>query len=691
MRKRIEAVCWCVVLASLPFGSRAEVVDLGLKDYVSDGLVANWDGVFNVGTAVFHDSSVAEWTDLVSGRKATFTAVSGRTGGMGHWATNGYRFAGASYAVLENKWGLGNVFTVQVVCDYTLSDHVGISYPNYFAGPDDFCIFTSKTAAKLQWKTNPAGENTRPELSSWKGKYITGVFGSEKMYLTQTASYANEVTRSGSQAVKEQVWTFGGSASGAADRVSIGTIHAVRIYNRELTEDELAVNYAVDERRFRQGRVNADVVVATDTPGLHGVQPPGTYGVIEDHLFCAPSIVVTNGVTYALRGYRLETWNAEARTWMGAETRFSSMYRHVAGDDTVRLTWLWSAEGGLLRYSIGDYVQRGLKVQFDGIRNVAADAAHAETAEKWNELVSDGDITASFHLTTNNLGWGAWTDAGYAFSGGDYGLTDSALPALGKEFTVQCVLDCDVAKQSDMRYSNYISYTRGDYGMFTSRGGNKVTWKMDAVSGGPWTEPPGERAVLSGWKGKYLTGICTADEIALIQGVSTNGAAFQKRALFNDVESYLWVLGGAISGSDGGTAERCCTATLNGVRMYDRVLTNDELAHNQEIDEVRFRGANPATNGVVVATDEAGAEGFEPTGVYRLYGAYSFTASRTVNAAGRTVLPKGCTVETWNADTGDWDGAVWNEGPVCTLSDGGAALRRITWSWTVPSLRIFIR
>ncbi len=692
---------WCLaaIVAALCFaivGSvQAKVVDLGVGGYVTDSLVANWDGICNVSADQFHDPSATAWSDLVSGRTANFVAVTSREGGLGHWATNGYYFAGASYAQIGTAWNLGNVFTVQIVCDYNVADQAAISYPNYFAAPNDFCIFTQKDGSYVQWKTDPAGESTRCRMSGWGAKYITAIFGTNTMYLTGSTSYASAVTRAGTQETGARLWTFGGSANGPSSRVSIGTIHAVRIYSKQLSEAELAVNRAVDEARFRNGRKGVDVVVATDTEGLNGDVPPGLYGVVgESHLFHAPSIVVTNGVTYALSGYRLETWDEEGRTWTNACTTASSLYRHAPDGTPVRLTWLWSTTGGIQRYQASDYVQTGLKVQFDGINNVGFDASHAESPEKWRELVSDGEITASFLMNTNTLGAGAWTAMGYAFDGGDYALTDSSLPALGLEFTVQCVLDCTPSSQSDIRYPNYISYTAGDYGMFTSYGGTMVTWKSDALSGSKWGDgdiPPAERATLSSWQGKYLTGIMTATQVGLLQGVTTNGVQFEDRTIFVEAASTKWVLGGAISYSDAGTACRCCRATFQCARLYDRVLSNDELAFNREIDEVRFRGAMPPENGIIVATNTEGLEGNEPAGKYRLYGSYTFSAPRKLVLAGTAMRPKGCTVETWDANEGAWVSVEWHGGRSCELQADGTALRRLTWTWVPSGMRITIR
>ena len=671
------------------FPAAAKVVDVGLDGYVTDGLVANWDGVFNVAPDAYHDGAATVWTDLVSGREAAFKAVADMSGGIGHWATNGYHFAGASYAQIGTAWNLGSVFTVQIVCDYTVADQTAIHYPNYFAAPNDFCIFTQWGGASMQWKTNPAGESTRPSLNSWKGKYITAVFGTTTMYLTETAAYAGAVTRAGRQATGNLLWTIGGSANGPKDRVSIGTIHAVRIYSKQLSEDEMAANRAVDERRFRNGLVGADVVVATDTPGVSGDVPPGTYGVIGEHLFRAPSIVVKDGVTYALAGYRLETWDTAAKAWTGATTSFSSVYRHVPDGTVRRLTWLWSSAGGLQRYQATDYVQGGLQAQFDGVRNVAYDAAHAPNPELWRELVSEGAIAASFVANTNDFPIGEWAADGFAFDGGGYAKTDSNLPALGLACTVQVTLDCNTSAQTGIRYSNFISYTAGDSGMFGQ--GSKVTWKMDGTTGGKWDDPPAVRAeISSGWAGKYLTGIITPTEIGLFQTATTNGVTFQQRTKFNEVLSDKWLIGGAINSNDGGTEVRCCRANIQSVRLYSRILSNYELALNREIDEVRFRGAFPATDGIEVATDMEGAEGFEPSGIYRLYGTYAFSAPGRLKVGGLTYRAKGSTVETWNETTGAWENGVWQDGATRTLQADGSR-RRLLWAWVQTGMRVIVK
>ena len=121
------------------------------------------------------------------------------------------------------------------------------------------------------------------------------------------------------------------------------------------------------------------------------------------------------------------------------------------------------------------------------------------------------------------------------------------------------------------------------------------------------------------------------------------------------------------------------------------MLSNDELALNREIDEVRFRGAMPPENGIIVATNTEGLEGNEPAGKYRLYGSYTFSAPRKLVLAGTAMRPKGCTVETWDANEGAWVSAEWHGGRSCELQADGTALRRLTWTWVPSGMRITIR
>ena len=126
-------------------------------------------------------------------------------------------------------------------------------------------------------------------MSGWEGKSLTAVLGTKK-YLTQNASYATETNRGKrSEAILETRMTWGGSANTPSQRYSYGTFHAVRFYNRALSEAELAQNDKVDDIRYRCN--GANVVVESNVAGLEGTGGNGNYTVNGTYTFTAPASV----------------------------------------------------------------------------------------------------------------------------------------------------------------------------------------------------------------------------------------------------------------------------------------------------------------------------------------------------------------------------------------------------------------
>ena len=91
-------------------------------------------------------------------------------------------------------------------------------------------------------------------------------------------------------------------------RYLVGTIKAIRVYNKVLSNTELAANREIDEARFFTGIPVTNVVVATSIPGLEGNEGSGVYAYDDSgYTFTAPQKATKDGVVYSCTGYTLET------------------------------------------------------------------------------------------------------------------------------------------------------------------------------------------------------------------------------------------------------------------------------------------------------------------------------------------------------------------------------------------------
>ena len=243
-----EIVAWDEIYDdSLPAG--ATWLDVGA--YVTNGLVAHFDGIRNAGAALPHDPTAATWKNLVAGGPdATFTA----SGGRWNYARNGFFFDGKEAAyVVSPGVDVGTMFTVQLVTDIDLSlqhtknttGSAGVKgrYPTYFyANKIDLGFFTdnnnSTTSATLNFKHNQDGKwvtaSSRPGITGWEGKYATGIVGDGRSYLVQGTELGNGTACSGNQSIGATTFSWGGATT-SADRSIYGTYHAVRLRTRMST------------------------------------------------------------------------------------------------------------------------------------------------------------------------------------------------------------------------------------------------------------------------------------------------------------------------------------------------------------------------------------------------------------------------------------------------------------------------
>ena len=364
-------------------------------------LVGHFDGIRNAGANLPHDFTTRTWKNLVSGGPdAPFT------GNGGYWTADGkgFYFDGSSvYARLASP-GIDlhhETSTIQLVLDAPTSQQpLGSGfYPGLFysSDDDDFGFFLNNAGGKtrdttLHWKVKAYRTDNRPEIANWGGKYVTGLFTKANQYLFEGTQLANGKTCSSRTDKGAKQWSWGGSARETANRYAKGTYYSVRIYNATLTENDLKWNRVVDEVRFRGVVTNGTVFVASNRAGAEGTEASGQYYVNGNHTFTAPATVTIDGCVYANAGYKLETYNPTKKTWevAGEYDGASFAYTNCAANTGARITWNWRLKSGVKKIDADDYVQGGLLLGLDGIRNAGLGVAHNDSATTWANLGSVG-------------------------------------------------------------------------------------------------------------------------------------------------------------------------------------------------------------------------------------------------------------------------------------------------------------
>lgn len=650
--------------------------------YVPNGLLLHLDAIRNAGLAAEHSMDATTWANLGS---LGGTATRGTKGsdGLGAWGDKAYVFTGGCYFKTPSIT-LGHQATVQIGYDM-IPTVQNKSWPTYFGVLDDsFQLFTGNKGAELYLKQTNVNADPRPSIHVWDGTFATAYVDGSGAALGDGLVAPPITFHGSSNSIGSKSYYFGGSEHSQARELT-GNGYTLRVYDRILTTEEILRNRELDNQRFR-GRwgesTEKDLVtvrasragVACET-GNWLVRGNGSKTVT------APESVTENGFTWTLNGYLLETMDTAARTVAYEQVDGVSTYTFtpMANGVNRRLTWRYEMTTGYRTaadFDIGDYVQSGLILNFDGIYNEGTTRPHNASALEWVNSASLGG-SAWFNCSKFH----SWSANGCVFSpNGDNWQGACAWTKeqirLSKEFTVQGAVEFATGGQK----ANWptLCGIPNDRGLF---GKGNIQWKLDGLF-------PNNNRPSMDWSGKYYTGILTASNFTLTEGTSrpTSGNGYKTGSTSN-LGQQMWSIGG--SGSNpGGTDRRHMNGTTYAFRLYNRALTNEELVQNRKVDEARFHGVLTETN-VLVAV-EAGFD-FAPTeapGAYDVEGMWTFTAGPARDAeTGKLMRPLG-TVEKQS------DGSVLTSSVKgtkgYTWTDGNEPVK-LTWRWIVSGFTIFVR
>ena len=714
-------VCGIVMLAATAFGeevnSYEEMVDetlpqglnaVDVGSYAQEGLIGHFDGIRNVGANLPHDSTARTWKNLVSGGPDAAFYYKNAVTENGYWNGKGFYFPDNVCARLTGGIALGSYPTVQLAVD--------INIPSQTSGKGCYkCIFHHGTSAddpslfldhtqgnnndlahtlKLKADSYADSNNTaspRPTLSlSDTFTYATFIFGDGKNYLFQGTSPGAGTTRNKTNPMGAIQFSWGGVPYDALRMVK-GTYYSVRMYNRNLTETELVWNRLLDDIRFHGLVTNGCVMVESNRAGLEGTEKSGIYFVNGSHTFTAPATAAVGGNTYACTGYKLEYWNAEKKIWVfdsnSTERQFD--YTRCSAISGARVTWNWKLTDGVKRYDADDYVQAGLLLNFDGIRNAGLDAGHDAAATVWKNLGSLGGVNDAALTVLNADLPGAWSEIGYNFKGGDY-FALGGVVTIGHQATTQVAADFNESLvPAGPKWPHFFGHPSDRFNIYVSRNGSDsvtergdmVNFKADATTG----FNSQNRSLLQPWDGRLINAVLDYNR----SGISSTATLSWKNGTYKaDVGTEAYCIGAA-GGDDSAKRERLLAGRIYAVRLYDRPLTAAELQHNLEVDHARFYGTagRSTETDLVEVRSELPEIALDGLGCYLIRGTGSktFTAPETVTIGTRTYTCAGYRTETWNATGRTWVSPVTTSGATtCTVSGTtDAANRRITWIWTL--------
>lgn len=218
--------------------------------YVMDGLLAMWDGIWNIGGGVEHDSNSLVWWDCLNG----YPICSNWSGT--EFSTDGLLLGSNNAAGL-----FGGIYGSKTLSDYGFRSievvfGVGVSQNSVVIAVGGRSV-TIKTAVSGVGFFRNGSYMTRAglDMSTPTKIYTYGEYESTSSQNASTVIIDGQATT----AVGSDSW---GNNDGVGygrikcgyntpnQYVFTGNIHAIRLYSRALTAAEIAANYAVDKERF---------------------------------------------------------------------------------------------------------------------------------------------------------------------------------------------------------------------------------------------------------------------------------------------------------------------------------------------------------------------------------------------------------------------------------------------------------
>ena len=218
------------------------LVKSGWKNpYVTDGLVAMWDGEWNAGGGK-HDPNATVWKDLIGGNDVG-SFVSGVSFG-----DNYFHLPATKDAASFTPYAVGYIKTIEIVikpegnggvvfvCFSALNNNAnrwfGIRANSTFNFAHQGDCASVSTPTNLHYYAGTSSSDATIVVP-FSGLYLDGT---SQTNLFGGMSWGSSVSA--------------GRFNAVASSYAASNIYTIRLYSRELTASEIAVNYAVDKARF---------------------------------------------------------------------------------------------------------------------------------------------------------------------------------------------------------------------------------------------------------------------------------------------------------------------------------------------------------------------------------------------------------------------------------------------------------
>lgn len=212
--------------------------------YITNGLVAMWDGEWNAGGGV-HDGAATVWKDIVGTYDCTVRAGV-EWGGLYATCSSAVKSWAFCASAIQDQ-----INTIEVVmtrassgvlfCSGQTPSNADVRTSNKYNSNTLYCNTATIAVMSGTAVINALKDSPEPHHIAFKG-------GVSKIYVNGVGYIAS--TSSAGGIISSDHISIGGREYNAGNSLIGDKIYCLRIYSRALTDDEVAENYAVDKARF---------------------------------------------------------------------------------------------------------------------------------------------------------------------------------------------------------------------------------------------------------------------------------------------------------------------------------------------------------------------------------------------------------------------------------------------------------
>ena len=214
-------------------------------DYVQDGLVAQWDGLDNVGTGV-HNPNATVWKNLAgTGSIYDLTLTNSAT-----WNAEGRALVANGLSAFAPATA-PEYKTIEVVCKRTSSEGRILFNSGY---KTRFVLFDKGSTMRTYFTGDTSSEKTTLQMLQQFSPSEINFFAARYDDNGNVASVFKDANQR-EEGMYYNEWNAGkgitvGGRISTSDYPWYGEVYAIRLYNRRLTKAELARNCRIDCKRF---------------------------------------------------------------------------------------------------------------------------------------------------------------------------------------------------------------------------------------------------------------------------------------------------------------------------------------------------------------------------------------------------------------------------------------------------------